>query len=260
MQNLLLRLQVGVAFTTNLFQTATTNTMTDMVSPITASESSSAPTKTNNDAKPTGFFSLPRELRDDIYSMVRKDHTLTLNRKIFACRTLVPSVRLVSRQFKSEYDQSAQTNTSVHILDSSQELAQGERLHHIPRVPRFAANSSRLVVNWSVLYDCNKPFGGLQTGLSDGAFEIQRNLSKLVRLASSLPFVVEVCVCMFIHPRQHLKRIVEQLIACPVLTGLVVKSYSSLHPKLVKDRATFAVWSRERGFLLDNTHKKRAVR
>lgn len=226
-----------------------------------ASESSSDPT--SNEDKPTSFFSLPRELRDDIYSMVREDHTIMLNKKTFACRTLVPSVRLVSRQFKSEYDQSAQLNTSVHILDSFQEFAQGERLHRIPsilRIPRIATNSSRLVVNWSVLYDCDKPFGGLQTGLSDGAFEIQRNLSKLIRLCSSLPFLKEVCVCMFIHPRQHLKRVVEQLITCPVLTGLVVKSYSSLHPKLVKERATFAVWSRKRGFLLNNTNKKRAVR
>lgn len=216
-----------------------------------ASESSPGPT--DHDSEPIGFFTIPRELRNRIYSMVREEHTLTLNRKTFVCRVPVPSIRLVSRQVKSEYDESSQENSSVHLLDSLHIFKEGERF------PLLATKSRRLVVSWSVLYDCEKPMAGLQDSNSDDKVEIGRHLSKLTHLSRKLPFVQEVCICMYIQPEKHLKRVVEQLIACPVVTGLVVRSYNSLRPAVVKDRSLYAVWTLKRGILLDNTDRCEAL-
>lgn len=66
----------------------------------------------NSARGPTGFFKLPRELRDEIYDLVfenywteSKDANIIGARYIFKARTPLPLPRLISRQFKREYDQ-----------------------------------------------------------------------------------------------------------------------------------------------------------
>ncbi|KAM0709447.1 hypothetical protein Q7P35_003485 [Cladosporium inversicolor] len=76
-----------------------------------------SPEMTEQDDEPTGFFSLPRELRYTIYGMAREEDSCMVNGVMFRYRAAIPTLRLVSRQLKLEYDQRPAADTSVHVFD-----------------------------------------------------------------------------------------------------------------------------------------------
>ncbi|KAK5172176.1 uncharacterized protein LTR77_003814 [Saxophila tyrrhenica] len=56
---------------------------------------------------PFRFFDAPKEIRDYIYELCKERFRLLRNRDVVVVHTLKPTPRLVSRQFKDEYDQAA---------------------------------------------------------------------------------------------------------------------------------------------------------
>jgi hypothetical protein len=51
------------------------------------------------------FTSFPREIRDQIYGLIICEKEDIFKRALFKIRSTVPKVRLLSRQFKKEYDE-----------------------------------------------------------------------------------------------------------------------------------------------------------
>jgi hypothetical protein len=102
---------------------------------------STTPDPSPNMAEPsdkvTGFFSLPRELRDIIYDMAREEYSRAVNGVWFRYRAAIPTLRLVSRQLKLEYDQRPAVNTSVHVFDMLNRCT-------VEHFPRLAINSRYL--------------------------------------------------------------------------------------------------------------------
>jgi hypothetical protein len=63
----------------------------------------------------------PREIRDSIYEHTF-DHEMTRHLYHMRFQAPLPHLRLVSRQFKQEYDEQSPTNTSLFVTDQSQPL------------------------------------------------------------------------------------------------------------------------------------------
>lgn len=220
--------------------------------------------------KPTGFFSLPRELRDTIYDMAREEGTHVVDGVMFTYCAAVPKLRLVSRQLKFEYDQRPALNTSVHVFDIPNKCT-------FKHFPRLATKSRYLELSWTreYLYDVHN-LQCLSNPDTPIRFTLGSRLGTLERLVRHLPEVKEVHVKVVTHETHNLKTIAKQLIACPVLTSFFIKSAGFL---ALEDRSSgglersamiwvpwshleesvdLAVWSRGHGFLVDNTDEKKA--
>lgn len=215
-------------------------------SPLSMAPDPSQSMPEHND-KATGFFSLPRELRDRIYEMVREDRRKKLDDIRFGFRAAIPEKRLVNRQFKSEYDERSAVNTFVHVFDF-------EDVCTFEHFPRLALNACYLALHWESTCDEDE----LNIFLSPGArieLPLEIRLKSLERLAGHLPKIKDVHIQLK-HPTTHdLKDVVNDLIACPVLTSFTIKSRKFSGVVSVD----FAIWSREHGFLVDNTDKEKAM-
>ncbi|GAB7335208.1 hypothetical protein MBLNU13_g07629t1 [Cladosporium sp. NU13] len=94
------------------------------------------------------FFALPRELRDMIYDHLRQDVEENTDRLTFNIRTIIPELRLVNRQFKTEYDERIAANDHKNTVTVTQRYERNpyEPSKEIP-LPRLAALSTSLTVN-----------------------------------------------------------------------------------------------------------------
>jgi len=221
------------------------------------------------DNEANGFFSLSRELRDNIYDIVREDHQEKIGQVSFKYRAAIPKVRLISRQFKSEYDQRSAVNTFVHVMDP-------DNVCTFRHFPRLAIRSHYLELAWanetycSMPFTLSRPFAPIMPSLGD-------RLRSLERLVGHLPEIKSVDVQHVVVTYKHLKNVVGELIACPILTSFSIRgagffSLSSLRgthglgvgPKWMPcsragEKVDYAIWSRGGGFQLDNTDEENAV-
>lgn len=173
---------------------------------------------TDQNDKGTGFFSLPRELRDTIYDMARQEHSCVVKDVMFRYRAAIPTLRLVSRQLKLEYDQRPAADTSVHIFDVFNEC-------RIERFPRLATKSRYLEMAWTRedlidvdhMQSVSDPYAPIE-------YTLIRRLRSLQNLVDHLPEVKEVHIEVQEHETHNLKSIADQLVACPVLTSFSIKS------------------------------------
>jgi hypothetical protein len=69
-----------------------------------------------NDGNKSFFEIIPRELRDSIYDYTF-DHEVTCNSYHMRFQAPLPHLRLVSRQFKHEYNERSPTETSLFVTD-----------------------------------------------------------------------------------------------------------------------------------------------
>jgi hypothetical protein len=218
--------------------------------------------------KPTGFFSLPRELRDTIYDMAREEGTRVVDGVMFTYCAAVPKLRLVSRQLKSEYDQRPAVDTSVHVFDLPNKCT-------FKHFPRLATMSRYLEFSWTREDLCNiNRLQSLSERNTPIRFTLSCRLGTLERLVRLLPEVKEVHVKVVTHETHNLKTITDQMIACPVLTSFSIKSAGFLalgdHSSgleqsaliwvpwsRLKETVDLAIWSRGHGFLVDNTDEEK---
>lgn len=147
------------------------------------------PTKTAEPIdKVTGFFSLPRELRDSIYDLIREDDYWIMIDLIFDWRAAIPEKRLVSRQFKSQYDKRSAINTVVQIIDVF-------ALCQVRDIPRLAMKSCCLELIWTseIDYDMSSPFDAIEP-FNGGPFEpsLEDRLKSLQHLVDYLPELKDV--------------------------------------------------------------------
>ena len=213
--------------------------------PLTMAPGTSPKATTQSD-KATGFFTLPRELRDRIYELVRDDRCQKVKLVRFEIRAAIPEKRLVSRQFKFEYDQRSAVNTFVHVFDICDKCI-------FEDFPRLALDACYLSFNWLSAFDDED---GMPMLLSLGArvgLPLEARLKFLEESTSHFPKVKDVHIEL-IHLTTHdLRDVVNDLIACPVLTSFTVKNH-----RIPAKGVDFAIWSREHGFLVDNTDKEKA--
>lgn len=213
-------------------------------SPLTMAPDPTPSMLEHND-KATGFFSLPRELRDRIYEMVREDHCKKLDDIRFGFRAAIPEKRLVNRQFKSEYDERSAVNTFVHVFDF-------EDVCTFEHFPRLALNACYLALHWESTSDEDE----LPMLLPLGArieLPLEVRLKSLEELVGHLPKIKDVHIELNHSDTHDLKDVVNDLIACPVLTSFIVQSH-----QFPGESVDFANWSREHGFLVDNTDEEKA--
>lgn len=115
------------------------------VSPLAMAPGMSSKETTQID-KAIGFFTLPRELRDKIYELVREDRRKKVKHVRFKIRAAIPEKRLVSRQFKSEYDQRSAVNTFVQVFDM-------DDMCKFEDFPRLALDACYLAFDWDSACD-----------------------------------------------------------------------------------------------------------
>lgn len=94
------------------------------------------------------FFALPRELRDMIYDHLWQEVEEGTDRLHFNISTTIPELRLVNRQFKTEYDERIATNDYKNTVTVTQRYERNpyDPSKEIP-LPRLAALSTSLTIN-----------------------------------------------------------------------------------------------------------------
>jgi hypothetical protein len=212
-----------------------------------ASSPSSEP-DTDGD-KTIGFFSLPRELRDNIYHRIWQEQKQRVHVAEFLIRAAIPSVRLVSRQFRSEYDESSPPNSCVRTLNFDNGLCEETEF------PRLASRCSRVEEVWIIngARRGHRRYGGCCL-----VVDVEWNLEDFLFLAGcSLPVLEDVLFRLYLEPSPCLRRIADELIEYPLASDLILNSVDSLGRE-ESDKAYFAVWSREHGFLVDNMDLEKA--
>lgn len=217
--------------------------------------------------KPTGFFSLARELRDKIYDMIREDRCKKFGDVKFDFRVAIPEKRLVSRQFTSKYDEKSAVNTFVRVFDPFNECTS-------EKFPRLAVKSRSLELSCASDDDFGKQFLPFQKSPIEPS--LGHRLSSLQELVSHLPELKEVHIELLETDMCVLRSMVGELITCSALTSFSIRSagfilvettLSGLEGKgtrtwlpwsSTEETVNFAIWSREHGFLVDNADENKA--
>ena len=94
------------------------------------------------------YFALPRELRDMIYDHLWQEVEVGTDRLHFNISTTIPELRLVNRQFKTEYDERIAANDHKNTVTVTQRYERNpfDPSKEIP-LPRLAALSTSLTIN-----------------------------------------------------------------------------------------------------------------
>ena len=101
-----------------------------------------------------GFFkTLPRELRDAVYDLLHQEVTEYVDELQFHTRTVIVKLRLISRQFRQEYDERSAKNEHNNHLTIKDNVDfkfdwVDEKPSGVPmRCPALATHSTKLTLN-----------------------------------------------------------------------------------------------------------------
>jgi hypothetical protein len=217
--------------------------------------------------EPTGFFSLPRELRDTIYGMVWQEHKHKVNAAYYIVNAAIPNVRLISRQFRSEYDESSPADSFATVYDMYGPS------NNFRGFPRLATHSTRLELIWEVCSARFFPAHGSQFSSHYYLLCVKDRLIALMCLLCRTPSIKDVhihlrmntvfCVRsvdihLYIHTNDHLGRMVDELIACPILADSITESLNSWGSTVTAPQY-LAGWSGEHGFAVSNAEERKAM-
>jgi hypothetical protein len=216
--------------------------------------------------EPTGFFSLPRELRDKIYDMVWQERKHKVNAAYYIVNAAIPNVRLISRRFRSEYDESSPANSFATVYDMYGPCK------NFRGFPRLATHSTRLELIWEVCSVSIFPANGFEISSRDYLLCVKDRLIALMCLLCRTPSIKDVHVHLrmntlsrvrsvdihlYIYTNDHLGRIVDELIACPILADSITESLK--WGSMVTATQCLASWSRESGFAVSNAEERKAM-
>lgn len=196
-----------------------------------------------------GFFTLPRELRDNIYDVVWQEKSEKFGDVNLRTHAARPKSRLISRQFKSEYDERSPTNSTLHISDPR------EQFDNDATVPRLAIQSTHLILYWSVP-SCVCATASNNTGCCSLNCTKAFLKSYSARLGG-LPKVRTTDMRLHVDPSHCLRRILDEAIKFPMLIKLKIVSYDMM---LFGAAVFFAIWSKEKGLMLDRTEKRSTMK
>jgi hypothetical protein len=138
--------------------------------------------------EPTGFFSLPRELRDKIYDMVWQERKHKVNAAYYIVNAAIPNVRLISRRFRSEYDESSPANSFATVYDMYGPC------NNFRGFPRLATHSTRLALIWEVCSVSIFPANGFEISSRDYLLCVKDRLIALMCLLCRTPSIKDVHV------------------------------------------------------------------
>ena len=142
------------------------------------------------------FFSLPRELRDEIYL-----HSLTFKRKfrsqhgarLRGRRVTEPSLLQVSRQFHDEYLERAEQHTCLVIVDRPE--FHGDSL----KLPRPISRARNLELYLAVACDSPDHF----TDQCRVVKEMRMHRKWIVNLCNQMRFLESLSITLIVDPHQH---------------------------------------------------------
>lgn len=106
---------------------------------MSAPEGTGATIVANTTPKPKGFFSLPRELRDEIYDILHHELDAEFAQLIFRFRHLEVKAQLIDRRFTEEFNMRASSaihsQLSVTHNPANQRWYSREQPHCLPELP-----------------------------------------------------------------------------------------------------------------------------
>jgi hypothetical protein len=185
------------------------------------------PSARNHSGELPSFFSLPCELRDEIYDILHQ-HEEELSR--------------------------GQLTFSFPLT----------HLRHIS--PRVVIHTYCLEVSWMAFTGHIAPTIGSETSPRDYLLEVKDPLISLMCLVRRSPHIRDVRIHLYLYKSVHrepvdvhlcirtmdrLERIVDELIACPVLADSIANSLDSSDPTVTVP-GYFADWSLERGLTVSD--------
>lgn len=199
-----------------------------------------------------GFFeTLPRELRDAVYDLLYQEVTADVEGLEFHTRIVIVELRLVSRQFRLEYDErsvSDEHNNHLTITDreafdlSAREPAGPEVV--AMRCPSFATRTTSLTLN---LIAC---LGGHEgENRCDADTEVEWHVTWIKSLLQSLPHLRKICVRLDLVSTFCISTVLKQaklFTALPNSVDLEVMGLPSLDSMgSADDSILLATWTKQ---------------
>lgn len=196
------------------------------------------------------FETLPRELRDSIYDLLYKDVEHKDWYRTLRIRAPLATLRLVSHQFKLEYEERFLQNKHLSRLIIKD---QGDFEPKLMKCPNIAFYTTNLTIN---LYAChgdhfNKTKSCESTFLlpKHGAWmdEFVQNLPHLRSIRSCLAVVWNTCI-------DEIRLALASITSIPQVVEVRLRCAGCPNPHDVTARnpPTIAFWTRETGFVRDD--------
>lgn len=247
-----LQLRTAHTFTTTSIDTICSN-ISNMATQLQAS---TPPTLTDN--RPGFFKTFPRELRDAVYDFLYQEVTANVEGLHFHMRTVLVELRLMSRQFRLEYDERSAAdehnnhltitdNPEFALTDWSDDKPQGAALH----CPALTTRATSLTL---CLIACMATHESYAKCNAEG--NVGWHMIWITSLLQSLPHLRD------IHARLHLLSTgcistvlvwAELLAALPNLAELQIVGVESVDKVgSVDDSVLLATWSKQHGLQEDH--------
>lgn len=207
------------------------------------------------DHRTVSFFTLPRELRDNIYDLIYEetegvDQSGPVTFAHWHIRATVPKARLISRKFKLEHDEASPANSRLQIADA--DAIVNEITSQAPEVPRLAEHSTHLTIKLNIpSFTCNEwaPRHGTHCLLLLGAENL---LSAYKILLGRFTDVTSTKMILITMSSRCLKAVMEMAIEFPMLTSLEIFCNDG---NTLEEHSYVVRRIRERGVLFDSTAK-----
>lgn len=200
--------------------------------------------------KAEGFFDLPRELRDEIYDLLRPEEENEIDEWIWRFEASIPALRLVSPQFKTEHDERILAKGQLLRLENVQFPEQRSPLNI--HLPGLALESSRMEVSLELGNCCTCLGHGwcVDDHTLPQRIELLRSLQGLFSRLESVRISVK-CSCVFFECSSIFSNHLDLLAGLPKLTHLDITFSTSRFlgwQSMAEVCVLRTTWSRESGF------------
>ena len=203
------------------------------------------------DSKPGFFKTLPRELRDAVYDLLHQEVTEYVDKLQFHTRAVIVELRLISRQFRMEYDErSAMNEHNNHLtIKDDVDFKFDEKSSGVAmRCPALATHSTKLTLNLLVCLGDNYHFDACEA-------DVGWHIPWIKSLLQSLPHLRNIYLRLNLVSPSCINTILDRatlLASLPNLVSIKIAGSASLESLGSADHSVhLATWTKQHGLQVD---------
>ena len=195
------------------------------------------------DSKPGFFKTLPRELRDAVYDLLHQEVTEYVDELQFYTRTVIVKLRLISRQFRQEYDERpAKNEHNNHLTIKDNVNFKFDWVYEKPmRCPALATHSTKLTLNLIVCLGDHDHFHWHILWITSLLQSLPRLRAIFVRLDLVSPLCIDT-----VMDRATLLATLPNLVDIKIAGSTLLESVG-----ITDDSVLLATWTKQHGLQVD---------
>lgn len=210
----------------------------------------------------TFFKTLPRELRDIIYDELFQEVGYNDQKSYIQIRAPLMTLRLVSRQFKAEYEDRFLQNEHLSRLGINHGIQFGNVFNPpLVRCPPLATYTTSMTLN---LYACHfyHPHPPHASATCDLRANLRENRDWINEFVACLPHLrsIHVNLLIFTDECRHIAlRSLGLLADIPQIVEIKLRPAYSIAVEDMDDFPTLAIWTRQHGVVEDEEAREQCL-